>query len=258
MQKWMRIAIGLVLVAWWGCDKKATDPQSGRGVLRIYLTDAVGAYDAVNITFTEVSAHIDSQWVTLSNQTQTVNLLEWNNGKIFMLGQAAIEAGKYTQIRLKIADAEIVLNGKSYPLDVPSGAQSGLKLLAKFEIATGSTYDLVIDFDTNRSIVVTGPRQRPNGFKLKPVLRVAAMALTGSISGTVTNPADLPVAYAIAGADTITSSPVNGTTGAFRLAFLPPASYTVSVSDTLNKAFTQSDVTITAGQENSLGQITLQ
>lgn len=84
------------------------------------------------------------------------------------------------------------------------------------------------------------------------------MAITGSISGTVTNPADLPVAYAIAGDDTVTSSPVDGTDGSFRLAFLPPGSYTVSVSDTLNKAFTQSDVTVTAGQDNSLGQITLQ
>ncbi|MGH7455219.1 MAG: DUF4382 domain-containing protein [bacterium] len=254
----MRIAISLALVAWLGCDKKATDPESGKGILRIYLTDAGGLYDAVNITFTEVSAHIDGQWVTLSNQTRTVNLLEWNNGKTLMLGQAEVEAGKYTQIRLKIAGAEIVLNGQTYPLDVPSGAQSGLKLLTKFEIAAGSTYDLVIDFDAERSIVVTGPRQRPNGFKLKPVLRVAAMALTGSISGTVTNPADLPVAYAIAGADTVTSSPVNGTTGFFRLAFLPPGSYTVSVSDTLNKAFTQSGVTVIAGQDNSLGQVTLQ
>lgn len=258
MQKWMRIAISLALVVWLGCDEKATDPQTGKGTLRIFLTDAVGMYDAVNITFTEVSAHIDGKWATLSNQTRTVNLLEWNNGKTLMLGQAEVEAGKYTQIRLKIAGAEIVLNGQSYPLDVPSGAQSGLKLLTKFDIIAGSTYDLVIDFDAERSIVVTGPRQRPNGFKLKPVLRVAAMALTGSISGTVTNPVDLPVAYALAGADTVTSSPVDGTAGSFRLAFLPPGSYTVSISDTLNKAFTQSGVTVTAGQDNSLGQITLQ
>jgi hypothetical protein len=151
-----------------------------------------------------------------------------------------------------------VLNGQSYPLDVPSGAQSGLKLLTKFDIIAGSTYDLVIDFDAERSIVVTGPRQRPNGFKLKPVLRVAAMALTGSISGTVTNPADLPVAYAISDADTVTSSPVDGTSGLFRLAFLAPGSYAVSISDTLNKTFTQANVPVTAGQDNSLGQITLQ
>lgn len=259
MQKWMRIAISLALVAWLGCDEKATDPQPGKGILRIYLTDAGGLYDAVNITFTEVSAHIDGKWVTLSDDTQTVDLLEWNNGKTLLLGQAEVEAGKYTQIRLKIDTAEVVVNDElSYPLKCPSCAQSGLKLLANFEIVAGTTYDLVIDFDAERSVVAAGPPEDPNKFILKPTIRVTAKANTGSISGAVTNPADLPVAYAIAGADTVTSSPVDGTAGSFKLAFLPPGSYTVNVADTTNKAFTQANVPVTANQDNSLGQVTLQ
>jgi hypothetical protein len=257
MQKWISILAGLTIVLGLGCGENATNPKSGTGTLRIFLTDAVGSYDAVNITFSEISAHIDSQWVTLSNQTQKVNLLEWNNGKTLMLGQAQVQVGKYTQIRLKIAGAEVQLNGQTYPLTVPSGAQSGLKLLAKFEIAAGSTYDLVVDFDAERSIVTTGPRDNPRSFKLKPTLRVIAMALTGSISGTVTNPANLPVAYALASADTVTSSPVNGTTGFFRLAFLPPGIYSVSIADTLKQSFTQSNVMVRAGQENALGSVTL-
>jgi hypothetical protein len=176
-----------------------------------------------------------------------------------ILGQAEVEAGKYTQIRLKIDTAAVLVNDElSYPLKCPSCAQSGLKLNAKFDIVAGATYDLVIDFDAERSVVAAGPPGNPKKFILKPTLRVAAMALTGSISGTVTNPADLPVAYAIAGADTITASPVDGTDGSFRLAFLSPGSYTVSISDTLNKAFTQSGVTVTAGKNTPLGQITLQ
>jgi hypothetical protein len=259
MQKWMRIVISLALVAWLGCDKKATDPQSDKGILRIFLTDAGGRYDAVNITFTEVSAHINGKWLTLSNDTQTVNLLEWNNGKTLMLGQAEVEVGKYTQIRLKIESAEVVLNEElSYPLMCPSCAQSGLKLLANFEVVAGTTYDVVIDFDAERSVVAAGPPGIPRKFLLKPTIRVAAIANTGSISGIVTNPADVPVAHAIAGADTVTSSPVDGAAGSFKLAFLPPGSYTVSVSDTLNKAFTQSGVTVTAKQDMSLGQVTLQ
>ncbi len=258
MKKLLLLLTGLMIVLAQGCDNNSTDPdKSAKGTIRLFLTDAVGAYDAVNITFSEISAHIDSQWVTLSNQTRKVNLLEWNNGKTLLLGQAEVEAGKYTQIRLKITDAEGILNEQIYPLTVPSGAQSGLKLLTKFEIVAGSTYDLVIDFDAERSIVTTGPPGNPKKFILKPTLRVAAMALTGSISGAVTNPTDLPVAYAIADTDTITSSPVNGTTGFFRLAFLPPGTYTVNVTDTLRKSFTQTGITVTAGQDNSLGSVTL-
>lgn len=242
----------------YGCSEKATNPNEGKAILRIYLTDAVGRYEAVNITFTEVSAHIDSAWVVLDHQTRKVNLLEWNNGKTFMLGQAEVEAGKYTQIRLKIQEAEVVWQGRNYPMTVPSGAQSGLKLLSNFEIGAGSTYDVVLDFDAERSVVVNGPRNKPNGFKLKPTIRVAAIALTGSISGAVLNPEDLPVAYAIAGNDTVTTAPVEAASGYFRLAFLPPQNYTVIVSDTTGKSFSRSEVPVTPGKDFALGQIVLQ
>jgi hypothetical protein len=245
-------------LALFGCKDSATDPVTGKAILRIYLTDAVAQYDAVNVTFTEVSAHIDSAWIVLSNQTQTVNLLEWNNGQTLLLGQAEVQAGTYTQIRLKIQDASVVWNGQTYPMFVPSGAQTGLKLLTNFVIAAGSTYDVVLDFDAERSVVITGPRNKPNGFILKPTVRAIALGLTGSISGAVTNPNNLPTAYAIANNDTITTSSVDATNGYFRLAFLPPQSYTVIVSDTSGKSFTRANVPVTAGQDYSLGQVGLQ
>ncbi len=256
MKTWMAVmaCCGLAL---FGCKDSAIDPVTGKAVLRIYLTDAVAQYDAVNVTFTEVSAHIDSAWVALNNQTQTVNLLDWNNGQTLILGQAEVQAGKYTQIRLKISDANVVWNGQTYPMTVPSGAQSGLKLLTNFDIVAGSTYDVVLDFDAERSVVTTGPRNNPNGFKLKPTIRAVAVALTGSISGTVLNPINLPVAYAIANNDTVTSSSVDATTGFFRLAFLPPQSYTVIVSDTTGKSFARGGVTVVAGQEFEVGEARL-
>lgn len=254
---------GLLLAGCWcglmiGCGEESTAPQPEQATLRLWLTDKPAAFDAVNITFTEVSAHRDNQWVVLSDRTQTVNLLEWNNGKTLLLGQAEVEAGAYTQIRLQIAAAEVVWQGQSFSLDVPSGAQSGLKLLANFEVAAGSTYDLVLDFDAQRSIVITGPRQQPNGFKLKPVIRVAALALTGSISGTIVNPEALPVAYAIAAGDTVTASVIEPASGFFRLAFLPPGVYNVHIADALGRSFLQEQVPVTAGKDFGLGTVTLQ
>lgn len=248
----------LTMALAWGCKDQSTDPGAGKATMRIYLTDAVAQYDAVNITFSEVSAHVDGQWLIINNQLQTVNLLDWNNGNALLLGQAEVEVGTYTQIQLKIAAAEIVWNGTRFSMAVPSGSASGLKINAKFEVVAGSTYDIVLDFDAARSVVVTGPRANPSGFLLKPVIRALARALTGSISGTVTNPNNLPTAYAIAGADTITSSPVDGSSGAFRLAFLPPGAYTVSIVDTLNQSFSQTNVPATAGADYSLGQVRLQ
>jgi len=77
---------------------------------------------------------------------------------------------------------------------LPSGAQTGLKLLADFTVNAGSTYELILDFDAQRSVVTTGPANNPTGYLLNPTIRVEEKALTGSISGMLTNPENNPVA----------------------------------------------------------------
>jgi hypothetical protein len=209
-----------------GCEKDSTGLAPDQGILNVYVTDAPAVFDSVNITFSQVSAHIDSEWVTVTGEPVTVDLLKWTNGNKLLIGSAEVPAGKYTQIRIIIDEAEVGVDGKVFPLDVPSGAKTGLKFGPQFTIEEGSSYDLICDFDASRSIVVTGSKKDPKGYKLKPHIRVVSKAVTGSISGTV-SPADhIPWAYAIQDIDTITSSRVD-TSGYFRLSFLPEGIYTV-------------------------------
>lgn len=114
-----------------------------------------------------------------------------------------------------------------------------------------------MDFDVNKSIVTTGPRHDPSGYQLKPHIRVVSKAVTGSIAGTVTNPQDAPIAYALQNADTVTSTAVDPLSGFFMLAFLPEGSYSVAIEDTTGKAFHQDNVIVTPGKNNNLGAITL-
>ena len=93
------ISLFLLMIVYTGCDKNTTAIESDQmGTLTIYLTDAPATYDSVNITFSEVSAHIDSEWVVVQGEPVTVDLLEWTNGKSMVLGSADVPAGKYTQI----------------------------------------------------------------------------------------------------------------------------------------------------------------
>ena len=141
------IGLSLLIIILIGCETNSTGIESEeKGTLTIYLTDAPADYDSVNITFSEVSAHIDSEWVVVQGEPVTVDLLEWSNGKSMVLGSADVPAGKYTQIRIKIDDAEIGVNDQVYPLDITSGAQTGLKLGPQFSIEAGSSYDLIVDF----------------------------------------------------------------------------------------------------------------
>jgi hypothetical protein len=241
------------------CEKDPTEPSSGNGEIIVHLTDAPADFDAVNITFSEISAHIDSEWVTVDLQADSkVNLLDWTNGRSMILGQDEVPAGHYTQVRLKIKAAEIIVDNETFPLDVPSGAQSGLKFGLNFAINPGATYELVLDFDARKSIVTTGPKNDPKSYKLKPHIRIISKAVSGSISGRVINPQELPVAYAIQNSDTTTSTMVDTLSGFFMLSFLPEGNYTVSIQDTTGKAFHQENVNVNAGTKNDLGDITLQ
>jgi hypothetical protein len=247
----------LILFLLSGCEEDATGLEPGMGRLNVYMTDAAALYDSVNITFSQVSAHIDSEWVSVTGDPVTVDLLTLTNGNILLIGSAEVPAGKYTQVRIIIDDAEIGVNGELFPLTVPSGSQTGLKLGPQFTIEEGSIYDLVIDFDVQRSIVINGSKKNPKGYKLKPHMRMVAIAIAGSISGIVTNPKDLPIAYAIQEGDTVTSSLVDTTSGYFMLGFLNEGSYMVSVVDTFDLEFNQDNVTVIAGDNNNLGEITL-
>jgi len=242
----------------YGCSDSPTDGSSETGTLVVRLTDAPGDYEAVNITFSEVSAHIDGEWIVVRDDTTTVNLLEWNNGNSLVLGTADVPAGQYTQIRLKIVAAEVEIDGEAFSMFVPSGAQTGLKLLTDFTVPSGSTFELMIDFDANRSVVTTGPPNNPMGYILKPTVRVEPVALTGSISGTVSNPESRPLAYALADGDTVTSSAIDISSGQFMLAFLPADMYTVSIVDTAGATFQQDSVEVVAGTDADLGNILLQ
>jgi hypothetical protein len=253
------LTLGLLIIV--GCEKNTTSVanQTSKTSLKLYLTDSPATmYDSVNITFSEVSVHHDSSWITLMDTLMTVNLLDLTNGHTILFGSADVPSGHYTQIRLKIRDAYVVIDGQKRSMTMPSGATSGLKFGPEFTVSEGSSYQMVVDFDVHRSIVRMGPRFHTRGYKLKPRIRICPMAITRAISGTITNPEHLPVAYAIQNSDTVTSALPDSTTGYFSLSFLPEGSYLISVRDTLNQSFEQSDILVTPGKRNDLGSITLQ
>lgn len=253
------LSLVAMLIFSYGCSNSPTESSGQKGAIMVHLTDAPAEYDAVNITFSEVSAHIDSDWVVIRLQTDsTVNLLNYTNGRSILLAHGEVPAGHYTQVRLKIKAAEIVVGGQTFPLDIPSGAQSGLKFGLHFVVNPGASYELTIDFDVNRSIVVTGPKNDPKSYKLKPYIRVVSKAITGSISGTVTNPADAPMAYAIQKVDTVTATAVDILSGYFLLGFLPAGDYTVVVEDTLGKKYRNDAIMVQEGVTSDVGKITLQ
>ncbi|NYT21906.1 MAG: DUF4382 domain-containing protein [Methanomicrobiales archaeon] len=103
-------------------------------------------------------------WTVVVNRTQTVDLLELTNVSR-VLGQKTMDAGTYTQIRLKIDSGTITVDDTGYPLTVPSGV---LKLNRGFVLEPDQTLTLTLDLNVDKSVIRTGSGQ----YMLKPVFAV--------------------------------------------------------------------------------------
>lgn len=250
----------LILLFLTGCSNNTTQPVTGKGQFKAYLIDSVTGQDSVVICVSRVAVHKSgsdstSGWITINDSLRYFDLLSLTNGISAVLGTAQLDAGKYTQIRLILADSNYVVdtNGVMHNLFIPSGMQTGIKLTNNFTITDGNLYELYLDFDAGKSIVVTG-----NGrYMLKPTIRVIPMVISGSISGKVL-PLDAAASVsAISGTDTISTYPLLD--GTFLLVALPADTFNVKITpnNILYADTTIVGVNVVAAQNTDLGTIVL-
>lgn len=213
----------------------------GNGTLGVSMTDAPACgFDHVNVTVNKVRVHqsasasdTDGGWIDITPSTGKIDLLNLTNGVLQSLGETALAAGHYTQLRLVLdantgaAMANSVVpsaTGVEQTLITPSAVQSGIKLVNEFDVVAGQRVDLVLDFDACKSVVARG-----NGsYALKPVVKVIPTVLNG-ISGFV-SPALLSqhvMVSAQRNGTVVSATTPNATTGEFFLARLVPGDYDV-------------------------------
>lgn len=93
-------------------------------------------------------------WITVAEPNATFDFLELVDGITVELANVFVEPGRYTQLRLILAETnEIVFDGTSNDLFVPSGTKTGVKLSADLTIEGDETLTATIIFDAATSIV---------------------------------------------------------------------------------------------------------
>jgi Domain of unknown function (DUF4382) len=248
-RSWLAL-LPLVLLV--GCSDDDTPSGVGTGTMRVRMTDAPAAVEAVNLVVIEVTARTEdasgvdslSGWQTLNATAKTYNLMDLQNGVFTTIAEAQVPAGTYTEVRLKLgAGSTIVVDGQTYPLTVPSGMQSGLKLKGSFVVPSGGISDIALDFDASRSIVLTGS----GTYILKPVIQVLPMPTAGSIRGTVQPTTAATAVLAMQGADTLGTA-VPAVDGRFTISVLPPGAYSVFFDGAAGyRDTTLTNILVTAG-----------
>lgn len=200
------IAAGTLLAALSGCSSGG----SGMGSVSASLTDAPACgYDHVYVTVSSVGVNSDvngnGNWYDITLPTpRKIDLLNLTNGALESLGQTALPAGTYQQLRLVLVansnsnnasfNNSVVPSGQTteVALKTPSAQQSGIKLNTRqpFTVQPNTLVDLTLDFNACRSIVTTGRSNSNNGqgttgYLLKPVVSAVPAVVSGSIDGYV-------------------------------------------------------------------------
>ena len=177
-----------------GGSSGGTDSTEQTGSFSLALTDGpVDSANQVVVEFSGVSIKpVDGEAIEfLFEEPRQIDLLQLQgSASEAIITDETVPAGEYEWIRLhvnaehdNILDSFIELgDGSQLELRVPSGSQTGLKLVRGFTLAADGHADFTIDFDLRKS--VTNPPGLP-GAILKPALRLIDNLEVGSISGSV-------------------------------------------------------------------------
>ncbi|MDE0856883.1 MAG: DUF4382 domain-containing protein, partial [Nevskia sp.] len=163
------------------------------GSMRLSVGDApVDGAEHVVVKFTGVELLNEGGTpldISLS-PARTIDLLTQGSTASAVLFDQPITPGTYSQIRLTVvADGDPsnsyiqLSDGSVHGLQVPSGSESGLKLVSGFVVPASGIADYTIDFDLRKSIVCP-PGQAPTCF-LKPALRLVNNGSVGNIAGSI-------------------------------------------------------------------------
>ncbi|MFH1506278.1 MAG: DUF4382 domain-containing protein [archaeon] len=154
--------------------------MQGTGNVVFTITDAQDELDvtSLEITIEKLEVHKsvsarngtneseenEGEWITIFEEEKTYELLELVDVEA-LLGEATLEAGHYTQIRLYVTAATAIVDGETVSVIVPSNA---LKIVRAFDVIGDETTVVSIDFIPGKSLHKTG-----NGiYRLKPTIKM--------------------------------------------------------------------------------------
>jgi Domain of unknown function (DUF4382) len=261
------LAVSLLLAACAGSDGAGKDPT---GSLRLSVTDApVDEAEAVWVQFRAVEFKPEGGPPVLHElrdglgapTPRSIDLLPLQDGRAAVLvDDLELPAGRYEWIRLIVddvaneRDSYLVIEGNECEMRVPSGSESGLKLIRGFTLPANGSVALTVDFDLRKSIVEP-PGQQGSGvdctqaYLLKPVLRIVQDSEVGAITGRVDPTLFLPdcsrLVYVFADGDEPAGSTIpddqdlddpnpvvmavaDPVSGAYRASFLPAGPYSLA------------------------------
>jgi hypothetical protein len=172
----LSMLLPVIVLSILSCQKESSNTSGGgTSTLNVRLTDAPIPFDEVNVDIREVKVKFsddtlsNSGWVTLNTYPGIYNLLDYQNGVDTLLATGAFPLQVVKEIRFVLGPNNTIVDtfGVVFPLTIPSGSESGLKIKVNKRLQE-TLETIIIDFDAALSVKEEGT----GDYKLRPVLRV--------------------------------------------------------------------------------------
>lgn len=258
------LALSVICLFFVGCNNSDSSQTSA---ITVKLVDAPGDYAAVNIDVRDILIKDDTNpddqgWISIGNTPsggRIYNLLNYTGGVSLTLSDTLIPSAYLGQLRLVLGDQNTIVlkDGTTLPLKTPSAQQSGLKLKVNQTLLGGVSYDFLMDFDADHSVVKAG---NSGIYNLHPVIRVTTAATSGVIKGNITNIATAKQVLVSVVVGTETVSTYANSEGIFQLNGIPAGVYTVTLKPDPTSGLlvkTVTGVIVINGEATNMGSVSL-
>ncbi len=156
------------------CTKDKSNDNSTT-TLQIRLTDGPTNLAEVNVDIKEINVKFSDDstgskgWVSMPTNGGVYNLLGLQNGVDTLLASLILPKDILKEIRFVLGSNNSIKDtfGVVYPLTIPSGSESGLKIKVNKKLSA-TLETLLIDFDAALSV----KREGNGDYKLRPVLKI--------------------------------------------------------------------------------------
>lgn len=243
------------------CEDPTSDQKS---LLNVILVDTPATWDSVFVSILGVEVDVRVQARESSLETffleykpgvKEIEVSALVAGEALLLARGELPVGNVEGMRLMLGnDHSLWEDDRQYPLPLESSDKEIVPLEFNQELEFGIAYDVIVDFDLERSINVLS--SDPLDLSLNPKVTASPGIGSGEIEGRV-QPTDLmPAVYAISGTDSLSTQTNSSGIFLFRI---PEGTYNLYF-DPKNEAFKDTtifDVEVLQNTQTEIGDVIL-
>lgn len=243
------------------CEDPSSDQKS---LLNVILVDTPATWDSVFVSILGLEVEVQIQGRESSIETffldykpgiKEIEVSALVGGEALLMARGELPIGKIVGAKLRLGDTHYLwLDDRRYAMPLAESIPTDITLAFEQDLEFGVAYDMLVDFDLERSIQVLN--EDPLTLSLTPKVTAISGIGSGEIKGRISPSGLKPAIYVISGDDSLSTQVNTSSTFLFRI---PAGEYSIYVDpkDDRYDSLVIQDVIVGANFQTDLEVLTI-